>query len=177
LKAFEGLPDEARVWLFAAERAFEPKEWRTILERVRHFIADWRSHGRPVASAAEVLEGRVLAVAGVITPDDLNAGVSGCGIDSMMRAAEGAALEAGCRWAGNLDVLYDDGDSWRAVSRSEFRQLVAAGAITLDTPVIDLTPGTVGALRRVGVARPAGEAWHAAAFWPSVTPEHGPFAR
>jgi hypothetical protein len=159
------MPDEARVWLFAAERDFDREQWHAILDRVRHFAAEWRSHGRPVAAAAEVLEGRVLAVAGVITPEDLNAGVSGCGIDAMTREVDAAAHDAGCRWAGNLDVMFHDGDAWHVISRGEFRRLVADGAITHDTTVLDLTAGTLGHLREAGVARRAGDSWHAAAFW------------
>jgi hypothetical protein len=153
------------VWLFAAERPFAAQEWQAILDRVGHFTASWQSHGRPVGAAAEVLEDRVLAVAGLITPEDLNAGVSGCGIDAMTREVDAAAADAGCRWAGNLDVFYHDGESWQLVTRGDFRRLVAAGEITLETAVLDLTAGTLGHLREAGVVRPAGEAWHAAAFW------------
>jgi hypothetical protein len=165
LDAFKGLPDEARVWLFAAERDFEADQWRAILDRVRGFTTEWQSHGRPVVAAAQVLEDRVLAVAGVITSEDLNAGVSGCGIDAMTREVEAAAHDAGCRWAGNLDVMYHDGESWHVISRGEFRRLVGEGVVTPSTTVLDLTAGTLGHMREAGVARRAGDAWHAAAFW------------
>lgn len=167
------LPDSARLWLFAADRDLTDAEARALLERVRTFTAGWTSHGRPVASDAEVLDGRVLAVGATITEAEMNAGVSGCGIDKLQHAVEAAAKAGGFAWAGALDVLYRDADGrWQSAPRGAFRRLAREGTATAATPVLDLTHTTVGALRSHGVARPAGEAWHGRAFWPggSVQP-------
>jgi hypothetical protein len=118
-----------------------------------------------VAAAAELLNGRVLAVAGAISTADLNAGVSGCGIDAMTHAVDAAAEAAGIHWLPGLDVAYHDGSTWRVASRPDFRALARAGAVTPAATVLDLTPATVDALRAGGVVRPASEAWHGAAFW------------
>jgi hypothetical protein len=161
------LPDDARLWLFAADRALDAGEQAALLARVRPFVASWRSHGRPVAAAAEVLDGRVLAVGGAITPEELNAGVSGCGIDAMTHAVDEAATTLGVGWLGGLDVAYRDGEALRVVPRAEFRRLARAGGVTPETPVLDLTAPTVGEVRARGVVRPAAEAWHGRTFWPT----------
>ena len=81
------LPDAARLWLFAFDGDPSP-----LLPDVRAFCRAWTSHGRPVTAAADVLAGRVLAVAAVLTEAEANAGVSGCGIDAMQHAVETAAV-------------------------------------------------------------------------------------
>ena len=143
------LPDEARVWLFAADRDLTGDAAVAVLGPVREYVQGWTSHGRPVDAAAEIIEGRVLAVAGVISADELNAGVSGCGIDAMTRAVDAAAAAAGVRWMPGLDVAYRSGDAWRVVSRQEFRWLARDGVVTPRTRVLDLTPATLGANQMV----------------------------
>ena len=92
---FDSLPDRARVWLFAASGPLSPD----VLGAVRAFLPTWASHGRPVTAEADVLAERVLAVAALISPEEMNAGVSGCGIDAMTHAVESAFAEAGARAA------------------------------------------------------------------------------
>lgn len=162
------LPDDARLWLFAADGAIGTPAQHDLVAAVRAFTASWKSHGRPVAAGAELLHGRVLAVAGAITPAEVNAGVSGCGIDAMTRAVETAAESAGVRWASALDVCYLAGADWQVAPRPEFRRMAREGQVTPETVVLDLTPDTLGALRDAGAARPAGAAWHGVAFWSAV---------
>lgn len=156
------LPDDARVWLFAADRPLDADTRTAVLERVRAFTSGWHSHGRPVAAEAAWAGEGVLAVGGALSPEELNAGVSGCGIDAMTHAVEQAA--AGFGWLGALSVVYLDGDEPRVVERTAFRRLAREGAVGPDTPVLDLTATTVGELHAHGVVRPAAQAWHGRAF-------------
>jgi hypothetical protein len=159
------LPDSARLWLFAADRDLTAEEQATLLDRVRAFAAGWTSHGRAVPAAVDLLAGRVLAVGASLREDELNAGVSGCGIDSMEHAVAEAAAEVGVGWVPALAVLYRDAaGAVRAVPRPAFRRLAREGAVEATTPVFDLTLDTVGALRAEGVERPAGRSWHGRVF-------------
>ena len=157
--SFERLGPLARVWLVAADGDPAP-----LLPDVRAFCLTWASHGRPVRAATDVLAGRVLAVAAVISEAELNGGVSGCGIDAMQHVVETAAARHGLGLIPALSVTYRDATgAWQSVPRSAFRALVTRGTAGPETRVLDLTPATLGALA-AGVERPAGETWHAAAF-------------
>lgn len=159
------LPDSARVWLFPLDRTLPPDATDALRQSVTGWLPSWKSHGRPVQAAAEVLAGRVLAVGAVISPAEMNAGVSGCGIDTMERAVASALEAHGDALAPALSVIYrDDAGEWQTVSRPAFRRLVADGAADGETPVLDTTATTVGALCSGGVERPAHAAWHARAF-------------
>ena len=161
MNAFDALPDAARVWLFAADAPVSDG----ALARVRAFLPTWASHGRPVTASADRVADSVLAVAAVISAEDLNAGVSGCGIDAMTHAVEAAFAEAGLAQASPLEVSYRDASgAWQSVPRSAFRRLAREGAVDGQTPVVDLTATDLGALRARGAVRPAAEAWHGAAF-------------
>ena len=155
------LPDNARIWLFAADRALTPDEQAALLDRLRPFIAAWKSHGRPVPGDVGILFDRVLVVGAHLSEDDFNAGVSGCGIDSLTHAVESTAAKLGFDWAGALDVLYYDVDgTLQTVSRSEFRRLAEEGAVTSDTLVLDLTTTSAGELRTHEIQRRVADSWH-----------------
>ncbi|MEL6615067.1 MAG: hypothetical protein AAFQ43_04985 [Bacteroidota bacterium] len=158
---FNSLPDSARVWLFAASGPLPA----SVLDTVRAFLPTWASHGRPVTAEATVLSDRVLVVAALISPEDLNAGVSGCGIDAMSHEVESALSKVGLSQPSPLAVTYRDArGGWSTVSRPVFRRLAAEGAVDGTTHVMDLTPTDLDSLRASGVERPAAEAWHGRAF-------------
>ncbi|WP_412069737.1 hypothetical protein [Rubrivirga sp. IMCC43871] len=160
---FDALPDAARVWLFPLDR--DPSDPDVVVAPLAGWLPSWQSHGRPVRAQAAVLADRVLAVAAVISEADLNAGVSGCGIDAMERAVADALAAGGLGLAPALGVAYRDADgAWQHVPRPAFRRMVKAGEAGAETVVLDVTAATVGDLRAHGVERPAGETWAAQAF-------------
>ena len=159
------LPDAARLWAFAADRPLSADEADAVLGAVTGFLNNWRSHGRAVPGAVELRERRFLLVGAALDQEQLNAGVSGCGIDQMTRAVEAVAASRGFGWASALTVAYrDEAGAVQIVPHPAFRKLARAGEIDGQTHVFDLTADTVGALREKGLERPAAESWHGAAF-------------
>ena len=162
------LPDAARVWTFAL--AGDADRGGAILDEMRAFCGTWTSHGRPVPADAalvtpEGFPGVVLAVAARLSDGEVNAGVSGCGIDAMQHAVEVLTERHGVRPVPALSVVYRGADgAWQAAPRPAFRALTRQGDADGATRVLDLTATTLGALRAGGVDRPAAEAWHGRAF-------------
>ena len=155
------LPDEARVWIYAADRHLGPVEQERLTSILNSFCAVWKSHGRPVESASAVLAGRFAVIAGRIVDGD----ISGCGIDASVHALDTAAQELGLTWLPSLSVLYrDPSGQIQSVPRPQFREKVRSGEVDSATMVFDLTLETLGELRSGGFERPAGESWHARIF-------------
>jgi hypothetical protein len=161
---FSHIPDDARVWVFAASRDLTPQEQETLLRQVSGFVDGWVAHGHPVVGAAELRHGRFLLLAA----DERATGVSGCSIDSMTRALRQVDAELG---AGLLDtsarVFFrgEDGEV-RSLSRPEFRELARAGGVDGGTVVFDNTVATVGDVRHGQWEKPLHSSWHAKAFLP-----------
>jgi len=155
LTPLDPLPDDARLWLFALDGPADE-----VLPAVLAWLPSWTSHGRPVRAGATVAHDTVLAVGAAISPEELNAGISGCGVDAMQHAVEDAARAAGRALLPALLITWEDADGrWQSGGRPAFRRAIAGGDVGPATRVLDLTPTTVGALRHDGVVRPAGEAW------------------
>ena len=159
--AFSDLPDDSRLWVFAASRALTPEESGTLIGRVDEFLAGWQAHGHPVVGARDLRLDQFLLVAA----DERATGVSGCSIDSLYRVLKEAERDLGIGLLDSSLVFYRDGDGTvRAASRPDFRELLRDGAVDEDTPVFDNTVSTVGALRAGGWDTPLRDSWHARAF-------------
>lgn len=158
---FSLLPDDARVWVFAAPRALAPAGATALLEGVDGFLERWRAHGVPVVGARDWRYDRFLLVGA----DERATGVSGCSIDSLFRTLAEVQRQVGADFLDRSRVWFrgEDGEI-RSVARPEFRTLARAGEVGEETVVFDNTVDTVGAVRGGRWEVPLRESWHAQAF-------------
>ena len=159
---FPTLPNEARCWIYIADRRLTETEQASLLNALHPFFQGWASHGRPVQGAATCLDDRFLVVAGTLMQEGT---ISGCGIDASVRAVEEAATRLGIKWASPLLVFFRNADgSVDSLPRSAFKRLVADGTVTAQTRVFDVSLTMLGQLRNGGFEKPAGASWHARVF-------------
>jgi hypothetical protein len=155
------LPDDARVWVFAAERALAPAEADAVLGTVDGFLGVWAAHGHPLRSARELRESRFL----IIAVDEAAAGASGCSIDALVRQIRGLEGALGVTLVDHAPVIFREGGAIRRVPRDEFAALARDGKVTPDTVVFDNTISRLAALRSGGWEGPASASWHGRAFF------------
>ncbi len=160
LIAFDQLPDQSRLWVFAADRPLEAAERDRLTAAVEEGLAAWNAHGSPVQWGYRLVHDQFLAI-GV---DESHTALSGCSIDSAVRRIRELEAELGLSFLDNARVFYRDGDAVRRVSRAEFRDLAEAGTVTADTVVFNNILATVGEFRRGLWEVPARDSWHADAF-------------
>jgi hypothetical protein len=142
---FDALPDEARVWVFAASDDLTPDRAGVLIGAVDAYLAGWRAHGEPLTSARDWRDGRFLAV-GV---DQSTAGASGCSIDALFRILHGLQPSLGTTLLGGGRVFYRDrAGQVRVTERAELARLTAAGELGEETPVFDTAVTTAGEYRR-----------------------------
>jgi hypothetical protein len=155
---FSALPDEAKVWVFAARDPVRDDRAALLLREVDTWLGQWRAHGTPLTCARDWRDDRFLAI-GV---DQTVAGASGCSIDALFRVFQRLQPALGTSLLGGGVVFYRDAAGVvQAVDRSAFARLRSAGAVTDATPVFD-TALTDAASWRRAFERPLGESWHRA---------------
>jgi len=158
LSAFSSLPDDARLWIHAADAPLSDATQSALLDRLSAFMDEWTSHQRAVKGAATLLHDRFLVVAAATRNGD----ISGCGIDDLAHAVDDAASALDIDWVPSLHVLYrDDDGAVVATSRRTFQQRADEGSVTADTPVFDPSLTSLGALRDGQFEQPARDSWHA----------------
>lgn len=155
------LPDEARLWIFGADRPLEPAEIETLHEELARFLRDWAAHRVELVAGFAIDLDRFVLVA----VDEERAAASGCSIDALLRALAGLEerLGVGLR-DGRLVFHREPGGGIVACDRAEFRRRAASGRVDADTRVFDLTVDRLGTWRESGIERPAGGSWHARLF-------------
>jgi hypothetical protein len=159
---FDRMPDDARLWVFAAPHPLAPDQADALLARVDEFLERWAAHGAPVLGARDLRHGQFLLIAA----DERATGVSGCSIDSLFHALAEVEETIGTelRRTASLVLYRDAGGAVRSTDRADFRRLAQGGEVGEDTVVFDNTVATVGDLRTGKWERPFRDAWHARAF-------------
>ncbi len=157
---FDTLPEDARLWIFAADRPLESEERDRLLERVDAFLEQWRAHGAPLTASRDWRYDRFLFV-GV---DENAAGVSGCSIDALVRDIKALEAELNTTLVDHSPVLFREGEAIRRVSRQEFAELATGGGVNTDTLVFNNSLTTVGQVRAGEWEVRVADSWHGKAF-------------
>jgi hypothetical protein len=152
---FESLPADARVWVFASDRALDGAAEDRLLAQTDDYLERWKAHGEPLRCARRWTDGHFLVVG--VDPSTANA--SGCSIDGLFRVLKAMEEEMGTQLVGGGRIFYRDmHGAPHAVSRKEFTELARNGVVNAETPVFDTSLTNAGEIRSA-FERPAGETW------------------
>src|SRR5262245_34188873 len=99
---FDTLPDDARLWVFAASEQVSREQADGLLSAVDEWLSDWKAHGEPLTCARDWRDDRFLAI-GV---DQSTAGASGCSIDALFRVFKQLQATGGPSLLGGSRVFY-----------------------------------------------------------------------
>ena len=156
---FPALNDDARIWIWIADRPLCGSEQSAISEALDRFLRDWTTHGRTIRGGATILFDQVLILAGEVTDGE----ISGCGIDKSAHLLQDAARELGFEWSSSLHVpvLGSESGPVKTWSRTELRREIAEGRLTSEHLVLDRTLTRLGEARASVFLRPLRETWAA----------------
>ena len=156
LVPFASLPDDARVWVFAASDALSGDRADALLESVDDYLGQWKAHEEPLTCARDWRDQRFLAI-GV---DQSTAGASGCSIDALFRILQRLQSSLGTALVGGGRVFYRDAAGLvRCVDRAQFARMAADGSVNPNTSAFDLSVTTAADYRQA-FERPVRASWH-----------------
>jgi hypothetical protein len=157
LVQIEDLPNDARTWVFGANRDLDKGAEDLLLNEVDRFLSQWHAHGSPLTVARDWKYGRFLTVA----VDQSTAGASGCSIDGLFRSLKAMEPRLGASLVTSGLVFYrDKNGAIQTVDRERFTELSAEGKINSKTKVFDPTVTTLGEWR-ARFELDAAQSWHA----------------
>lgn len=155
----EQMPDEARVWLYQAEREFSKEEVARLEKLVAGFIEKWTSHTKLVKAGFELRYNRFL----ILMLDESHVAAGGCSIDSSVHFIKSLESEFKNLMTDRMKFGFKVGDEVRVVSKSDFEKLLAEGIITGDTTVFNNLITTKGELSS-NWEIPFKKSWHGQLF-------------
>ena len=151
---FSQLPETARIWVYAAPRAFTQEELSFIHTTAQEFLAGWATHGTPLQAGYQVLEDQFL----VLSIDEGVQAASGCSIDSSMGYVRMLENKFGVSLTDRSLVYFQQEAQIKVYPLAELRQLVEKGTITPATQLVNTLVATKGELERKWLV-PAGDSW------------------
>jgi hypothetical protein len=159
--AFNQLPADARVWIFASDRPLRSDDAKTLLDEVDGFLAQWKAHGAPLRAGREWRDDRFL----VIGVDPTAEQASGCSIDGLFRGLQALERSLATRLVGGGRVFYRDSAGTTGVaSRADAPRVISGDTAVFDTALTD------AASYRSRFERPARDTWVAALLTQSSQP-------
>jgi hypothetical protein len=143
----EGFNDDARIWIFQADRELNVTEITKIENALSSFLLNWNAHGTVLSAAFEVRNAFHL----IIALDESKAGASGCSIDSLTREVKELGSQLGIDFFNRMLVVYKVGGAFKINHHLNVPR--EAGVFYFDN-----TLQRLGDLR-ISWERPLGDGW------------------
>lgn len=98
---FNQLPDDARVWVYQANRPLTDADVLHIQSSLQPALTQWAAHGQPLLASAQVVANRFV----VIAVDEGHNLPSGCSIDASTHYLKNIAQQLSGSEEGTLDFF------------------------------------------------------------------------
>lgn len=129
---FDKIPQDARIWVYQANRQLTDNEANTIESYLKSAVNQWAAHGAALLASAKVLHNRFVIIA----------------LDQNMNEASGCSIDASTRWfkelgeALNIDFFdrsqaYLDGNEIKTFSVFQYKKAVESGLVSPETIIFN----------------------------------------
>ncbi len=121
--------DNSHVWVYQSNRVFTIEEAIQIGELLQNFSHEWKSHGTPVKSFANLLFGQFI----VLMADETATGVSGCSTDSSVRLIKNVEQDFHVELFDRLMLAFIIQERIQLLPLSELNPALDCGLVNEDT--------------------------------------------
>ncbi|MEM9417178.1 MAG: hypothetical protein AAF963_02385 [Bacteroidota bacterium] len=130
---FEQLSDEARIWIYQANRSLTQEEQASMLQKALSFLTQWVSHGNPLQSSAALLYDQFL----ILAVEESFQGATGCAVDASIQFIRSLEQEFKLVLLDRTQIAFRQGDSNVLVPLEQLQAQIQQGVITADTLTFD----------------------------------------
>ena len=127
------MPDNARVWIYQANRSLASDESKFILDQANAFVAQWQAHGSQLVAEAHLFYDRFLVF---FVNEDIS-GVTGCSIDKSVRMVQAIGEEVGVDFFDRMQILYKQDARIKDARMHDFWAMRKANVVTDETEVFN----------------------------------------
>lgn len=110
LTAFENLADDAKVWVYQADRAFTSAEKKIVEEELISFVHKWTAHGAQLTGVGALPTDYHIVIA---VDGDVQA--SGCSIDTSVRFIKSLGSQLQIDFFNRLKILAEENEKLKYV--------------------------------------------------------------
>ena len=127
---FDTIPEESRIWIYAAEQKLINEQESYILKSISDHLQSWEAHKVPLTAGVTILENHFI----VISLDETKNGASGCSIDTLQNKIQDLEKNLSVSLMNRLNVFCKIDDKIHCISTNKL-----AENTNKDTLFYDLT--------------------------------------
>jgi len=98
---FNTIPEESRIWIYAAEHKLTNDQESYILKSISDHLQNWEAHKVPLTAGVTILENHFI----VIALDETKNGASGCSIDTLQNKIQNLEKDLSISLLNRLNVF------------------------------------------------------------------------
>ncbi len=155
LVPFSELPENARVWVYQANRSFSTDELIEITRKVDDFITSWTAHGADLKAGYEIQYKRFIVLAIDRSFND----ASGCSIDASVRFIQQLEKEYDVDLMDKMNVSFKSGEFVAYKNLIDFKKMVKTRAVSEKTIVFNNLVNDIAEYKNNWEV-PITESWH-----------------
>lgn len=159
LVKFDQLPEDARLWIYQANRSFAQEELKEIESDLNEFLIQWTAHGADLKAAFDLKYKRFI----IIGLDQQYNAASGCSIDASVRFIQELEKKYEVDLMDKMNVSYKQGEFVAYKPLIDFKKMVKEGAVSKNTIVFNNLVATKEEFDQNWEVR-ASESWHSRFF-------------
>lgn len=133
LANFDKISDQARVWIYQADRAVSAEEKSQITANLEGFLGQWAAHGSALQAAGGILYDHFL----VICIDESFQMASGCSIDSSVRFVQELGQRLGIDFFKRTNLAFELENGINLVEMPKLKAAIEAGQVKADSLFFD----------------------------------------
>lgn len=132
---FQKMPDNARLWIYQAERKLSREETQLVEANTEAFLNQWRAHGQDLKSSFVVEYDQFL----IISVDESFSQASGCSIDASVHLIKALESALNISFMTTSQVAFLQNDEINLYPFNQLKTQIKEKVITPETPVFDNT--------------------------------------
>jgi len=140
LVSFEELPENARLWVYQANRKLSEEEQLDLQAEINNFIKVWTAHGQDLGSASKIIHDQFLVIG---VDEDINQ-ASGCSIDASVHFIQEMEKKFSLSFTDRSKVAFLNRNGVFLEEFTKVRDLVDSGVIGENTITFNNTVSSKG---------------------------------
>ncbi len=152
--SFQDLPEDARIWVYQAERQLNEEEKAAIRQELHQFTEKWAAHNQALRCAADIVHDRFI----LLGVDENQHGASGCSIDSSVHFLKNIEKSYKINLFDRSQIAFLKDDAIITKPLSQLPDAIKSGEVGEDTLTFNNTVSSMKDLRENWL-QPAEQSW------------------
>ena len=130
---FDNIANDARIWIFQANRIFAQLELEFLEKSISLFLNSWTAHGSQLSASFKIEYNTFI----IIALDEKNSTATGCSIDKLVNFMKQIENEFSVRLLDRLDISYILNDELIIERLDDFKKNILTKKIDKNTIVFN----------------------------------------